>query len=140
MRLATACALCASAAAHADPWIVGTLGSHHFTGDKHEQHNYGAGVELPSSRDRVAFVAGAYRNSFDRLSAYAGAAWTPLAAGPVHAGVIAAMVTGYPSGPVPAILPTLQIEGERFGGNLYYAPKLKDSCAVIGLQVKFRFW
>lgn len=37
------------------------------------------------------------------------------------------------------LIRAFRIEGERFGGNLYYAPKLKDSCAVIGLQVKFRF-
>lgn len=123
-----------------DIWAVATVGSHHFTTEKFNQHNYGFGFESPSRFARLSFIGGAYDNSYNKASAYAGVTWTPLAVGPVHLGAIAGFLSGYASRPIPAILPTAQVERGRFGANIYYAPKVsRDDCAVLGFQLKAKF-
>lgn len=122
------------------PWVVATLTSHHFVDGHYNQHNYGLGFEHPTSRERLALIAGAYDNSFNRVSAYVGVAWTPLTVGPLHAGVIGGAVSGYQAHAVlPAVIPVLQVEGRTLGANLFYAPRVRDSVAVLGLQAKLRF-
>jgi len=124
-----------------ETWTVATITSHHFDATRHyNEQNYGLGFERATSYARLAVIAGEYRNSFDRTSVYAAVAWTPLALGPAHFGLIGGALTGYASHPVlPMILPTVQLELGAIGANLYFAPKIKDGAAVLGLQVKMRF-
>lgn len=120
-----------------DLWWVATLTSHHFSSEKYNQHNYGLGFESETRFNRLSVIGGGYDNSYKRTSAYAGMTFTPLALGPIHLGAIGGFISGYRS--VIAVLPTAQIEYERIGFNVYYAPQYRDSCAVLGLQVKGRF-
>lgn len=120
-----------------DLWGVATLASHHFTDRKFEQHNYGLGFEAATRFARLSVIGGAYENSFRKVSAYAGGAWTPLGLGPLNVGGILGLVTGYHQRV--ALLPTAQFEHGRFGANVFYVPKLGDDCAVLGFQVKGRF-
>jgi hypothetical protein len=126
------------ASASCQTWAAATIASHHFGATQHyEERNYGLGFEAPLNRPRLAAVAGEYRNSFHRTSVYAGLAWTPLAWGPAHFGIIGGIVTGYRPDPVlPMLLPTTQLELGRFGANLYFAPKIKNGASVVGLQLK----
>lgn len=124
-------------AAPGDTWGVATVTSYHFASIHYNQTNLGAGFERETSIARLSVVAGAYRNSYYKTSAYAGVLWTPLALGAAHFGVIAGAVSGYNS-PI-ALVPTVAVEGRRFGANVYYAPAIGSDCAVLGLQVKMKF-
>lgn len=119
-------------------WLVATLASYHFQTRDLNEFNPGLGVEIPYANVRL--VGGEYRNSFERTSWYAGATWTPLRWGPANVGIIGGVITGYTRHPaLPMVLPTVQIEGERIGMNVYYAPKIKDGSSVVGLQFKVKF-
>lgn len=143
-RAAAAFALLAVAApvmAEDGPWAVASLGSHHFTDEHFNQHNYGAGFEYPTSYRGVRAVGGFYDNSVNRTSVYAGATWLPVAFGPglVKVGLIGGVITGYSHPVLPLVLPTMQIEHDRVGFNVYYAPKVKDGANVLGFQMKVKF-
>jgi len=136
----SACLCTGIAPARAETWAVATLTSYHFADRHYNQFNYGAGFERSTGRERISLVGGEYRNSFDRTSVYAGVAWTPLALGPLHFGAVGGLITGYMYPPIlPMLLPTVQLELGPVGANLYFAPKIKDGAAVLGLQVKLRF-
>lgn len=119
-------------------WLVLTCCAYHFQVRDLNEVNPGLGLEVPYREVRL--VGGEYRNSFERTSWYAGATWTPLRAGPVRAGLIGGAITGYTRHPVlPMVLPTVQLEGDRVGANVFYAPRIKDGSSVVGLQVKLKF-
>jgi hypothetical protein len=136
--------LISTAASAADIWGSVNLASIHAATDQHyNQRNWGAGIELHTSPSTLA-MAGAYRNSVNRESAYALAGWTPLDLAGAKIGAVAGLVTGYPAinnGHIaPAIAGLIRIEGERIGLNLILIPPLpQKSPLTLGLQAKFKF-
>lgn len=124
-----------------DTWLVATLGSHHFSDVKYNQHNYGVGFETATKLKDVSVIGGAYRNSFYATTAYAGVSWMPLAAGPARFGLSAGVGTGYGPPVIPIVFPEASIEKGKVGANIYYLPRSggADNCAVLGFQAKFKF-
>lgn len=107
------------------------------------QNNPGLGVEYQIDPDWSG-LAGFYRNSYRRESAYALAAWTPLhLALPfgmhADAGIAAGLVTGYRRNEVPtaplaagAVLRVRTRTG--YGINLLAVPNTTSGSGFIGLQ------
>lgn len=121
-------------------WGVANLTSYHIRdADKHNQKNFGLGVEFSTNVPRLSGVAGFYDNSFNRESVYFGVAWTPLPLGDFHFGLVAGGITGYEKTAVPIVLPTMAWEHKRFGANLTFAPHVKSAPGALGLQVKYLF-
>lgn len=109
--------------------------SYHF--DRRQQwneRNPGAGVECRN------LVAGYYRNSYHRDTWYAGYAWRPraLTLGPVRAGLIGGVTTGYDL-PV-LIAPTLEVRvTDSVWIDLIGAPSIGKRTAWVGAQLKVGF-
>lgn len=127
-----------------ETWLDLNLTSIHT---KHEQHlnqeNYGAGVEYHQSAD-VLYMAGAYRNSYDKNSVYALAGWTPIEFNKVKIGAVAGAITGYDAcnngGIAPIAAGLIRIEGNRIGVNIVLIPPAsRHDPAAIGLQVKYKY-
>lgn len=126
-------ALLASLSAQAETTLTVATVSYHGdrSGDWNEK-NPGLGVEHND------WLAGYYRNSYDKDTFYAGYAWRPLQVGYVKAGVIVAAATGYPS-PVVA-LPSVVIEGPKGGVEIIGAPAVgKGTTWFVGLNLRFKF-
>src|SRR6266404_2179730 len=110
-------ALVPSLANTADIWgSVNLTSLHSRTENAMNQRNYGLGVEYhPSSA--LLYLAGAYRNSYERTSVYALAGWTPIEVGIARIGILGGLVNGYPklnnAGVTPAVAGIVMIEGER---------------------------
>jgi hypothetical protein len=134
--------------AHAGTWLVGTVTSYHTdrTADYNER-NFGLGVELPTSVDRLSIIGGFYKNSIYRYSGYVGPSWTPFQAGDFHFGGAAGLVSGYDTGTrvVPALIPTATWEHDGWGANFFVGPKPPRfvthseparRSTVFGLQLK----
>lgn len=125
-------------------WLDLSLTSIHSKPEQHlNQRNYGAGIEYHQGND-VLYMAGAFRNSYDRTSVYALAGWTPVELGLVKAGLLAGAITGYPglnNGRItPAVAGIVRIEGEYIGANLIIIPPaIKDSPVTVGIQIKFKY-
>ena len=154
--IAAAAALVLSPAGMAETWATfGFLSLHDQPGYNGE--NYGLGIEQDVG-ERVAVVAGKYRNSRDLPSQYAGVTFaSPLTEG-VDIAITAGVVDGYPDdcdwkcrssdpfddsvptrGPHPLLLPTIQLNGQRFGANIALAPPIgKDGATAIAIQFKVR--
>ncbi len=119
---------------HTESWA-----RHHLN-----QSNPGLGIEAQFTPDGTA-LAGFYRNSYRRTSAYALGAWTPLhAALPLgirlDAGLAAGLVSGYRHDEVPceplaagALLRVRARDG--FGINLLAVPNTQSGAGFVGLQV-----
>jgi hypothetical protein len=126
-----------ASAAHAEDWLVVSGYSHHF---KHREEfraaNPGLGWERPTDEYGGTWMAGYYRNSYDRDTVYAGLRWEPLRWGPARLGVFAGLASGYWT-PVVA-LPMLSIEAGRVGINLVAAPTVGEYIGYVGAQVKVR--
>jgi outer membrane scaffolding protein for murein synthesis (MipA/OmpV family) len=136
-----------SYSALAETWIVGTVASYHYSGDKnYEQQNFGIGVEHSLSGS-VRSAAGYYRNSNRRDSLYVGLAWSPLqygiAEGKLKLGFAALLVSGYETVKdqdlVKAAFPVVSWEGKRFGINIPVIPATNKNAGAIGLQLKVRW-
>lgn len=125
-------------------WGAINLTSYHVNAHRnYNSRNFGGGLEYQLTDD-IALMAGAYRNSFDKESAYALASYSPIPMLGARLGIAAGTVTGY-SGrnhghAAPAIAVILRMEGERVGANIMVMPPVTDhSPLTIGLQVKLKF-
>lgn len=125
-----------------DMWFVANTMSHHLSEQKFNEKNYGLGLEYHFTDD-VFVMAGKYKNSVDKKSAYALGAWTPLRFGRVGIGIAAGAVNGYPAlnnGKVaPIAAGIIRVEDKHLGLNVIAVPKFKESPATIGLQLKWKF-
>lgn len=145
---------CAALHAQAAPewWGVASVGSQHFgdeedylaAGESFQEFNPGIGLEV-QWQPRHALAAGYFRNSVDENSFYALYHYTPLQLGRfVRVGGMLGVVTGYPGYNDGGLAPgggfVLKAEGERFGANLVYLPKISGVTPnTLGLQLKYRF-
>lgn len=103
------------------------------------EKNHGAGVRYQFNYT-WGVQAGGYRNSYDRNSEYLMAQYTPLALGPVRAGVFAGYLTGYGFS-VPAgagVMATWQ--RDRLSITARYVPKVKKGHAsMLAAEIGLRF-
>jgi len=126
--------------ATAEDWLVISGYSYHFENrDEYRADNPGAGWERPSEEYPLSWMAGYYRNSYDRDTFYAGARWEPELVKWEHVklGVFVGLASGYWT-PVVA-LPMASFQWGRFGFNLVGAPSIREYSGYIGGQVKFKF-
>lgn len=114
-------------------YLVSTVTSYHF--DRHRDYNernFGLGWERRYS-DEWAGSLGYYRNSYDRLTVYTFASYTPWTVATWRMGVVFGVVTGYDED-----RPSTWLTGvatRDFGGlglNVVFAP------AALAFQVKWR--
>ena len=133
-------------------WGNLNLGSTHFggedeflaAGESFNEFNPGIGVEL-QWQPRHAIAAGYFLNSVDEDSLYALYHYTPLQLGPfVRVGGMLGVVTGYPGYNDGGLAPgggfIAKIEGQRFGANLIFLPKISGVTPnTLRLQFKLRF-
>lgn len=123
--------------ARADTWLVATVASYHTNREvEHNERNWGLGFEQDIWQDS-RLVGGFYKNSYYRQSQYLGITYMPFRLGPVRLGAMFGGVTGYDPGVQPIVLPTISIEGKRWGANLGVAPSSTKGVGVLGLQIKY---
>jgi hypothetical protein len=130
------------AAAQADPaiWVNEGFLSHHFKRIGFNEKNTGFGVEV----DNIAI--GFYRNSLRQTSSYVAYKYQPFVAetspAVIKAGLSIGMIDGYPdlnnSGIAPMIVPTVSIEGKRFGANFVFSPTYRRIDGFIAVQFKVK--
>jgi hypothetical protein len=123
-------------ACHAQTWIVGNGIVHHIGGAQHCHNTFtpGVGLELGNT------ALGVYSNSNCRWSAYAAQAWTPLRYGPLRAGVIGGLVSGYSAPMLPVAAFIASLEGQKYGVNLLLIPPPGGSGeGVTWVQFKVRW-
>ncbi len=134
--------LAAAPAALADIWINPGFYSHHFDKEKNlNNNNHGFGVEA-SINNTYSLTAGVFENSDRETSHYLGAYIMPFQRGSFKAGAAVGVFDGYPQmregGWFPAVVPTVAIEGRRFGLNVFVIPKIGDKVSsALSLQVKY---
>ncbi|MDQ8023998.1 MAG: hypothetical protein REI94_19325 [Moraxellaceae bacterium] len=105
------------------------VGSYHFDRSRDwQEQNYGLGVEHES------WVAGYYRNSYDKDTVYAGYAWRPLQWGWMRAGITALLASGYDS-PV-LVVPTISVDSKWLGADFLMAPTLGKASGFVGMQLR----
>ncbi|MDD2915203.1 MAG: hypothetical protein PHP70_07785 [Gallionella sp.] len=126
-------------------WINAGFYSYHFQKDKgFNNQNWGLGGEYRYSTAN-SIVVGSSHNSVRRTSHYVGWHWHPLALGPVHFGVVAGGVNGYPGanngGWFPIVLPAASFEYKSVGANLIVIPYVKDvAYGALSLQIKVKLY
>ena len=123
--------------APAADWLVVSGASYHFRDrDEYRADNPGIGWERRDTLIPLSYMAGYYRNSYDRDTFYAGARWEPLDFGAVRLGVFVGLASGYWT-PVVA-LPMASIEMGPVGVNLVALPNIRDYAGYLGVQLKFK--
>lgn len=137
-------------AAHANdaPWVIlGGISRHTCRDCGFRESNPGLAVqwspawlkEYTDSND-WRLTAGAYINSNDRNSVYAGVQWLPIEYGVVKAGVQAAVITNYLKKSIlPTLLPTISIETKYIGADIFLVPKFPSVSSAILLSFKVRY-
>jgi hypothetical protein len=97
--------------------------------------NLGAGLECPITRTLRA-GAGAYVNSWERLTVYAGGSWLPIQAGRFKAGGMLAAGTGYKQAD---IVPLGGLVAQYGNWRLLAVPKIyPKQSALIHLSYEVR--
>lgn len=105
------------------------VGSYHFDRSRDwQEQNYGIGVEYRS------WVAGYYRNSYDKDTVYAGYVWRPLQWGWLRAGLTTLLASGYDS-PV-LVVPTVSVDGKWLAADFLMAPTLGKASGFVGMQLR----
>jgi len=103
------------------------------------ENNYGLGFISPSG-----YTAGAFKNSFDTLSVYAGKEFTQRVAGSdeanVSVGLVVGGVTGYKKKITPVLLPELIGSIGQNSVALSFAPKTSSAeTNKLAIQLRRRF-
>jgi hypothetical protein len=130
------------------PWlIVGGLAYHSCRTCGFRESNPGVAAQWQSpwfeeltGLENTRLTAGAYINSNDRNSVYAGAQWLPWSYGPVKLGLQAVIITGYKEAAItPVLLPLISVETQYVGVDVYAVPKLAKVSSAVFATFKVRF-
>ena len=119
-------------------WLVFSGASHHFRQNERDwrEVNPGIGFEQETAIEDLYWVAGYFKNSYDRHAVHGGLRWMPWHLGPLSFGGYALVSTGYPS---PAlVLPGVGIEYKRVGINFVAAPNIAGYSGYVGVQARIR--
>jgi hypothetical protein len=130
------------------PWLVlGGLAYHSCRDCGFRERNPGLALQWQSpwfeeltGLENSRLTAGAYINSNNKNSLYAGAQWLPYSYGPVKLGVQAVLITGYKEAVItPVLLPLVSVETQHVGLDVYAVPKLAKVSAAVFATFKVRF-
>lgn len=130
------------------PWlIVGGLAYHSCRTCGFRESNPGVAAQWQSpwfeeltGLENTRLTAGAYINSNDRNSVYAGAQWLPWSYGPVKLGLQAVIITGYKEAAItPVLLPLISVETQYVGVDVYAVPKLAKVSSAVFATFKVKF-
>jgi hypothetical protein len=130
------------------PWIVlGGLAYHSCRTCGFRESNPGLALQWKSpwfenltGMQDTRLTAGAYINSNNRNSVYAGAQWLPYSYGPVKLGMQAVLITGYKEAVItPVLLPLVSVETQHVGLDVYAVPKLAKVSAAVFATFKVKF-
>lgn len=130
------------------PWlIIGGLAHHSCRTCGFRESNPGIAAQWQSpwfeeltGLENTRLTAGAYINSNDRNSVYAGAQWLPWSYGPVKLGLQAVIITGYKEAAItPVLLPLISVETQHVGVDIYAVPKLAKVSSAVFATFKVRF-
>lgn len=122
---------------------ISAHGSNHRPdlGTRYNERNVGIGmrVQLGPAFDAQA---GAYRNSYDRTSAYIVGTWLPLNLGSLHAGAFAGVTNHYPMRDgrvVPVGGLSMRVQGETYSATLRAVPAVAGkTTGVIAIEFGVR--
>lgn len=112
--------------------------SHHFSGQKFTENNYGLGIEVPVGG--LLAGAGVYKNSVGRTSRYIVAEKCMVAIGPACLGAMAGFVDGYYLNDgdfIPMVAPTVTVDAGRIGLRFVFVPEVEKRVSAV-LAVQFR--
>ena len=130
------------------PWLVlGGLAYHNCRTCEFRESNPGLALQWQSpwfeeltGLENTRLTAGAYINSNNRKSVYAGAQWLPYSYGPFKLGVQAVLITGYKEAVItPVLLPLVSVETQHVGVDVYAVPKMAKVSAAVFATFKVRF-
>jgi hypothetical protein len=130
------------------PWLVlGGIARHSCRTCGFREANPGLAAQWQSpwfeeltGLENTRLTAGAYINSNNRNSVYAGAQWMPYSYGPIKLGLQGVLITGYKEAAItPVLLPIVSVESKYAGVDLYAVPKLAKVSAAAFLTFKLRF-
>ena len=131
-----------------NPWLVlGGLAFHSCRTCEFRESNPGLALQWQSpwfeeltGPENTRLTAGAYINSNDSNSVYAGAQWFPYSYCPVKLGLQAVLITGYLEAKItPVLLPLVSVETQYVGVDLYAVPKMAKVNAAVFATFKVRF-
>ena len=131
-----------------NPWVVlGGVAYHSCRTCGFREDNPGLALQWQSpwfaeltGLENTRLTAGAYINSNNRNSVYAGAQWLPYSYGPLKLGLQAVLITGYKEVVItPALLPLVSVETQYVGVDLYAVPKMAKVSAALFATFKVRF-
>lgn len=132
--------LLATAAAHASERCA----AHVHLAAYHAEAGYnnetpGLGVLCDFSED-VRVGAGAYHNSLERASVYAGATWQPLRVGLVKLGAFGGIVTGYRTSAMPFAAAVASIPAGPVELHIIAIPPVQNvTVLTLAASVSFKF-
>ena len=137
--------LIAPSLGYAETWLTVSLASYHFkereeNKGSYEQTNPGLGIEHVLN-DRWRLGAGTYRSSIRTDASYVGAIYIPsyLQSAYWRLGLAMGVVSGYESNLTPLVVPTLMVEGKKWGANILFVPPVqKTNGGGLGFQLKWR--
>lgn len=133
------------------PWlIVGGLSRHTCRDCGFRESNPGLALQWSpdwlknyTESDNWRLTAGAYINSNNRNSVYAGVMWLPFKMtdnGVLKAGIQAAVISNYLKQAItPTLLPTVSIETRHVGADIFLVPKFPSVSAAVLVSFKVRY-
>ncbi len=121
--------------------------SYHFNEDSDDhlnEFNIGAGYNFEYT-SKIFASFGAFNNSYEKLSIYAGVKWMPLEYKFIKAGLVGGVVTGYDEDTdaneiQPIIIPEIQLHYKQVFIASRFAPDLGDnSSSAITFSIGYKF-
>jgi hypothetical protein len=131
-----------------NPWVVlGGVAHHSCRTCGFREDNPGLALQWQSpwfaeltGLENTRLTAGAYINSNNRNSVFAGAQWLPYSYGSLKLGLQAVLITGYKEVLItPVLLPLVSVETQHVGVDLYAVPKMAKVSAALFATFKVRF-
>ncbi len=139
LALAAGCTF--SLSVQAETWLVISGASHHFRQEERDwrEVNPGLGLEWSAKRPdwkSLYYVAGYFKNSYDKHALHAGVRWMPWEWKAFRFGGYGLLSTGYPSAVL--LLPGFSVETRHVGINVVLAPNIGDYSGYVGVQARIR--
>ncbi len=121
------------------------LASHHFQRSEVARQNlseFNPGIGIEHDMGDWRQMAGVYRNSIRRTSAYVLAGYTPLHIGKASVGIVGGAITGYEVPVAPALGLIASLQFDKFGVNLIAVPDAhvmhKRVNGFAGFQARYK--